>query len=426
MNKKGVIFITVLIAIFMSRMAAAEEWNLKTCLDIGLKQNPTIRVAQKGIEGAQARIKQSQSDYYPILFGEVDYSRFNNQSSGNSLSLLNQGDADFTTYFLGLSQNIYDFGRREYKVKSFKEDLKTYQWTLKDIRLSVIDAIRQAYYGVLLAQRVVKVRQGDLERTQEHFKQAQGFYQVGLRAKIDVTQAEVTVITAQKALLQAENNVQTSWVALAAAMGLDKPQGITLKDDLELGRVDWNLEDLQKEALEKDPVLNRLRVVINYWEIGEEQAKREFLPELTGTAKYGFNNGTNYSNEESWNVGLQLNIPLFSGFYKKYRLEEIRANLSLAKSNMETQKLLVISNIQNQYLNQVLAEKQIDVAREALRSARENLDLAEGRYKAGVGNMLDVTDARTSFFQAETDYNQALYSYITSRYKVERALGREF
>lgn len=424
MNKKAITFITLIIAVFLSRMGAAEEWDLKTCLDIGLKQNPTIRAAQQGIVGAEARVKQSQSNYYPIIFGEIDYTRYNNPSSVNGSSI-NLGDADLTSYFLGLSQNIYDFGRREYKVKAFKEDLKTYQWTLKDIRLSVIDAIRQAYYGVLLAQRVVKVRMGDLERTREHFKQAQGFYQVGLRAKIDVTQAEVTVITAQKALLQAENNFQNGWVALAAAMGLDKPQRVTLKDDLEIGRVNWNLEDLQKEALEKDPVLNRLRVLINFGEIGEEQAKREFFPELTGTAKYGRNTGTFFSDEENWNVGLQLNIPLFTGFFKKYKLEEVRANLSLAKANAETQKLAVISNIQNQYFNQVLAEKQIDVAREALRSAQENLDLAEGRYKAGVGNMLDVTDARNSFFQAETDYNQALYSYITSLYKVERALGRE-
>lgn len=424
MNKKAIVLTTVIMIIFISRLGSAEEWDLKTCLNIGLKQNPAIRAAQDGIAGAAARVKQSQSTYYPVLFAEIDYNRYNSQSS-LSPSSLNQGDTDLTAYYFGLSQNIYDFGRREYKIKTSKEDLKTFQWTLKDVRLSVIDGIRQAYYGVLLAQRIVKVRLDDLERTKEHLKQAQGFYQVGLKAKIDVTQAEVTVITAQKALLQAENNFQTGWVALASAMGLDKPQQVTLKDDLEIGRVVWNLEDLQKEALEKDPTLNRFRTIISFYEVLEQEQKREFLPALTGTVKYGWNNGTYYSYDDTYNVGLQLNIPIFSGFYKRSRLEEIRANLRQARANEETQKLSVISNIQNQFYNQVLAEKQIDVAKEALRAAKENLDLAEGRYKAGVGSKLDVTDALTSFFQAETDYNQALSNYITTRYKVERALGRE-
>lgn len=423
MKKNAAVFFTVLLSLFICKMVSAEDWDLKTCLEIGLKQNPSIRGAMKGIEGAEARVKQSQSTYYPTLYGETDYSRYDSQSSVSSA--VNTGPSDLTTYYLGLSQNIYDFGRREYKVQASKEDLKAYQWSLKDTRLSVIDNIRQAYYGVLLTQRVAKFRQEDLERAREHFKQAQGFYQVGLKAKIDVTQAEVTVITAQKALLQAEGNVQIAWVTLAAAMGLDQAKNYTLKDDLEVGRVDWKLEDLQKEALERDPILNRLRVIIKYWEVQEKESKKEFWPTLTGTAKYGRNNGTYYSDDETWNVGLQLNIPIFSGFLKKYKLAEIQAALSQAKANEEIQKLQVISNLQSQYLNQKLAEKQIDVAKEALRSAKENLDLAEGRYKAGVGNMLDVTDARSSFIQAETDYNQALYNYITARYKVERAIGRE-
>ncbi len=425
MNKKAIIFITVLMSIFLTRLAVAEEWDLKTCLDIGLKQNPTIRAALKGIDAAEARVKQSQSTYYPYLFVETDYNRFDNQSSLNSISSLNQGPNELTTYFFGVSQNIYDFGRREYKVQTSKEDLKTFQWSLRDVRLTVIDNIRQAYYGVLLSQRALKVSQEDLKRTRDHFLQAQGFYQVGLKAKIDVTQAEVTVITAQKALLQAESNVQLAWVTLAAAMGLDQPKGHTLKDDLEGGRVDWKLEDLQKEALEKDPLLNRFRVIVKFWEAQEQEAKSEFLPTLTGTAKYGWNNGTNYSNDQTWNVGLQLNLPIFSGFLRRSKLAEIRASLSQSKANEEIQRLQVLSNLQNQFLNLGLAEKQIDVAKESLRSASENLDLAEGRYKAGVGNMLDVTDARSSFLQAETDYNQAFYNNITARYKVDRAVGRE-
>ncbi|MBI5601842.1 MAG: TolC family protein [Deltaproteobacteria bacterium] len=422
------LFSIVLLGFIMSNPLWAEEWDLKTCLDLGLKRNPAIQGALNAIEGAEARVKQNQSSYYPNLFAETDYSHYKTSTSittGSSLSGLNTGPNDLTTYYFGLSQNIYDFGRREYKVIASREDLKTYQWTLKDVRLSVIDSIRQSYYGVLLAQRVVEVRKEDLDRTQEHLKQAQGFYQVGLKAKIDVTQAEVTVITAQKALLQAENDVRQAWVALAAAMGLTQLPGAILKDDLETGPVNWNLEDLKKEALDKDPVLNRLRAVISYWQVQEQGVQREFWPTLTGTAKYGWNNGSNYSNDETWNLGLQLNIPIFSGFQTKEKLAEYRAALSQARANEGTQKLQVVSNLQSQYLNQVLAEKQIEVARESLRRAKENLELAMGRYKAGVGAMLEVTDARTSTVQSETDYHQALYNHIIARYKVERAIGRE-
>ena len=116
MKKYAIVFLSLVISIFFCRAVSAEEWDLKTCLDIGLKQNPTIRAAQKGIDGAQARVKQSQSTYYPILFGEVDYTRYNTQSSLNGSSL-NLGDADLTTYFLGLSQNIYDLDAGNIKSK---------------------------------------------------------------------------------------------------------------------------------------------------------------------------------------------------------------------------------------------------------------------------------------------------------------------
>jgi outer membrane protein len=432
--KKWICFLMGLFFLCFAQNSWAEEWDLKTCLDQGLKRNPSIQGALKAIEAAEARVKQNLSAYYPSIFAETDYTKYKTSSSASSSpsstgggGILSPGNfpTDLTTYYLGLSQNIYDFGRREYKVQASREDLKTYQWSSKDTRLSVVDSIRQAYYGVLLAQRVVKVRQEDVNRTKEHLIQAKGFYQVGLKAMIDVTQAEVAYVTAQKTLLQAENDVQLNWVTLAAAMGLDQPPSITLKDDLETGWANWKLEDLKQEALEKDPILNRLRAVINYWEAQEEGAKREFWPTLTGTAKYGWNVGSTYNNDETFNMGLQLNFPFFSGFQSQAKLAEYRASLTQAKANEGTQKLLVLSNLQSQFLNHVLAIKQIEVTREALRSAKDNLELATGRYKAGVGAMLDVTDARGSYVQAENDYNQALYSSITARYKVERAIGRE-
>ncbi len=285
------------LSVFMSILvgktsAGAEEWDLNYCLELGLKQNPKIIAAEKAAEAAKARVVQFQADYYPNLALEGDATRYNGNLNSSSRST---ATSDYNQYLvsLGLTQNIYDFGRREYKVQAAKEDLKAYGWDLKDIRLGVIDEIRQGYYGVLLADRGEKVREKELERTQLFLRQAQGFYQVGLKPRIDVTQAELQLIQAQKALLKAKNDLSVSRVNLQKSLGLDYSRDYTLKDDLEADRVQWNLGDLRKEALAGQPTLNRLRVLIQYWEAQVKVAERDYWPRLDALANWG-RNGSDY------------------------------------------------------------------------------------------------------------------------------------
>jgi outer membrane protein len=119
-------------------------------------------------------------------------------------------------------------------------------------------------------------------------------------------------------------------------------------------------------------------------------------------------------------------VPIFSGFASQAKVNEIRAALSQAKANARNQELQIFSTVESGYLNLNLAGKQIEVAREALRTALENLNLAQGRYQAGVGTMLEVTDARVSWIQSENDYTQSFYDYRIARYSLERIVGRDY
>jgi outer membrane protein TolC len=418
----------ILLMIIIPYGAAGEVWDLQHCLEIGLQQNPRLMASLQALEAAKARVVQVRSDYYPEVFIEGDYSRYKGSLSGTSNpNSVSAADLNAYTMYMGLNQNIYDFGRREYRVKASTEDLKTYRWDLKDTRLGVIDEIRSGYYGVLLAGRGEKVREQELERTQLFLRQARGFYQVGLKPRIDVTQAELEVTKAQRALLQAQNALQLSRVALNKALGLDQAPPYELRDDLEAERIQWQLEDLKKEALDGQPTLNRFRSLVQFWEAQVKGAERDFWPRLAGTARFGRNSTeiplVDYT--ESWNVGLQLTVPIFSGFESRAKLDEYRAALSQAKANSRNQELQILNDVQNQYLNLVLAGKQIEVAGQAVGTARENLDLAQGRYQAGVGTMLEVNDARVSWVQAENDYTQSLYDYRIARFKLERTLGRD-
>lgn len=431
MAKRCFLVLSAFMSILLWKTAAgAEVWDLNRCLELGLKQNPRIIGAEKAAEAAKARVVQFQADYYPNLALEGDYNRSHGSFRDTVNSTSNTTSSSDNQYIvsLGLTQNIYDFGRREYKVQAAQEDFKAFGWDLKDIRLGVIDEIRQSYYGVLLADRGQKVREKELERTQLFLRQAKGFYQVGLKPRIDVTQAELQLIQAQKALLKAKNDFSVSRVNLQKSLGLDHLPDYTLKDDLEVDQVQWNLEDLRKEALAAQPTLNRLRTLVQYWEAQVKVAERDYWPKLEGAANWG-RGGTeisSFSTNDTWNVGVLLTVPIFSGFASRAKVEENRAVLSQAKANARNQELQILSTLESGYLNLILAGKQIEVAREALRTARENLDLAEGRYQAGVGTMLEVADARVSWIQSENDYIQSFYDYRVARYGLERTLGRDY
>ena len=200
---------------------------------------------------------------------------------------------------------------------------------MKDIRLSVLDEIRQGYYGLLLANRAEKVREQELERTQLFLRQAKGFYQVGLKPRIDVTQAELQLIQAQKALLKAKNDFLVSKVNLQKSLGLDNSPDYTLKDDLEADQVQWNLEDLKKEALAAQPTLNRLRTLVQYWEAQVKAAERGFLAQTVRNSQMGPSQHRDPPDRlyGILECGGTIDRAPFSGFESRARLDEFRAAL---------------------------------------------------------------------------------------------------
>jgi len=104
-------------------------------------------------------------------------------------------------------------------------------------------------------------------------------------------------------------------------------------------------------------------------------------------------------------------------------VEEARANLNVLSANEESLRQAVFLDVQQSYLNLKDAEERIPTAELIVRQAEENLELASGRYAAGVGNPIEVTDAQVSLSSAKTSYIQALYDYRVSQASLEKAMG---
>ena len=152
--------------------------------------------------------------------------------------------------------------------------------------------------------------------------------------------------------------------------------------------------------------------------------QRNYLPNVTGNGAYNWT-GNDYPLQSSWNIGATVNLSIFNGGLTIAQVGEAKANLSNLKFNEDVLRLNIALEVRQAVLNLQQAAETIRVADKGLQQARENLDLADGRYKTGVGNIIELTDAQTSLTTAEANYVKALYSYQTAVAAVEKATAQQ-
>ncbi|MRR14780.1 TolC family protein, partial [archaeon] len=143
---------------------------------------------------------------------------------------------------------------------------------------------------------------------------------------------------------------------------------------------------------------------------------------LTGNAGYGWS-GRDYPLDEEWSVGATLNFPLFNGFNTRYRVEEALADLETAKANEDLVRQSVRLEVEQSYTELQNIRERISLAELTLRQARENRELAQGRYASGVGNTIEVADAVVLEANSRTALINARYAYRIAVSGLEKAMG---
>jgi outer membrane protein len=274
----------------------------------------------------------------------------------------------------------------------------------------------QAKYNVLVAEDTVK-------QTRQHLEQAKGFYEVGTKPKFDVTKAEVDLSTAKLSLIRNENAFRVSIVNLNNVMGIPDAPEYSLDENMSFEKYAITLEEATANAYRNRPDLQAIVAQRQAAEKSVELAKTGYYPILTGNASYGWSGEKISSLDHAWNVGAALSFPLFSGYLTKYQVEEAKANLNILKANEESLRQTIFLEVQEAYLTLRAAEDAIPTAKLGVEQAQENLEIANGRYAAGVGNPIEVTDAEVGLANARTSYIQALYADKVAQASLEKAMG---
>jgi len=403
-----------------------ETLNLERCVEIALKMQPTIIAASNTVNVNESRVGQAKANYYPWIDWSSNYSRIKpaSPSSGSSGGSFGASDESFNQYSTGFSLNqiIYDFGKTPNQVKIQNLNLDSSKSDMQNVTEQIIFNVKQAYYGVVQAKYNRIVAEDTVKQTKQHLEQAKGFFDAGTKPKFDVTKAEVDVSNAKLNLIRNENAFRISIVTLNNAMGIPDAPEYTLEEKMSFTKYEITLEDALTKAYQNRPDLKSIVSKRQAAERSIELAKTGYYPVLSGNAGYNWS-GEQFPLEDGWNVGASLSFPLFSGFLTKYQVEESRANLNVIKANEESLRQIIFLEVQASYLTLRAAEEAIPTAKLGVEQAQENLDIANGRYAAGVGNPIEVTDAEVGLANARTFYIQALYVDKVAQASLEKAMG---
>ncbi len=432
----GVVVLAALILAIANPAAGAQEkpLSLADCYRLAQQNQPDLATAEAEVHVAEAHLKERRSPYFPHLsFGASHNQQTYNYAPApgtapSTFNLLSHGESwsNSPYYFTGLnfSQNIYDFGLTRGSVERGKAELAQARRNRDRVRQETLLNVRNGYLSVLAAQQLVQVRQTTVKDQSKHLEQIQAFFQVGRVPKIDMTRQEVQLANAELDLVQAQSDLTIAQAALATAMGLPVKNTFTLIDVLESAQALDPVDGYLTEGRTLRPDLRALREAVNAAQGDIVIAHSNFKPRLNFTS---FTDFQNLKFPLIWNVGFGESLlqPLLSGGYNRAYLYETEQAKSVAESNLKSATLQVDREVYTDYANTTVAQQQIDLAAKADQEARENLAFAEGRYSAGVGNIIELTDAELLAASAGAQVVTARYNYQLAYGRLEVASGKD-
>lgn len=403
--------------------AGGKILKLEEAVAIALENHPKIKAAKEKVGAQQAVLGQQMSGYYPT----VSLSNSYRTTTASGTTTTSQEAFDVFSSRANFDMTLYNFGKREGAVQSARETLGAVGYSYRTTAEEVVLAVKQAYYGYLQAKALVRVREETVRGRELIVRQARGFFEVGTRPKIDVARAESNLYNAQADLIAAENAVKVAWVTLKNAMGVPDLPEQPLAEELTITKVPISLERAKEMAFAERPELKDFESQKRAQDQKIATARREHLPDIIFHADYGRQNtsrsGDTFPLQNNWSVQLNLSIPIFNGFNTTNKVEESLHNYYSVKAQEEDKRQQVALEVEQSYLKLQEAQERIKATQAAERAAKENLDLANGRYQVGVGSIIEVTDAQTLHTDAQTNHIRSLYDYKIAEAQLIKAMG---
>ncbi len=390
--------------------------SLAEVIDIALRNNPVTRASWAQARSAAAVVGQKRSEYFPEIDVGGNVTREKTASTGGGPSFFQ------TTYgpMGSLSWLLLDFGGRSGDIDEATQGLIAADWTHNAAIQNVALEVTSAYYGYASAKELLIAQEASVKESQENYDAANERHKAGVSTIADVLQAKTALSQDILALETVRGQIQTIRGGLATALGVPANIPVDIGDlpasvDVEVvtGSVDRLIERAQKER----PDLGASRAEAEKARVHVGTTRSLLLPVVSA---FGAANRLNFLSpsgspyQTTYSGGIQISFPIFDGFRRVYQLRQAEEDSLAARAQAQTLEQQVVLQVWTSYFAVKTAAQTVKTSRDLLESAQQAAEVTAGRYKSGVGSILDLLTSQRNLAQARAQDVQARSDWFQS------------
>ena len=400
---------------------ASKTWTLQECLDYAYQNNIQVRQSRNNQLSGIEDTKQAKAALFPSLVASTTQSYTNYPSSE-----VTDNNSYTGTYGITAGMTIFEGGKLRTEVKRQKVqnqmDALSVEESVNDIRIAIV----QAYMQCLYAADAVRINRSTAEASKAQRDRAEEMLRTGSISRVDFAQLQSQYSSDEYQIVVAGSTLDNYKLQLKQLLELDimeemNPAVPGVKEENVLKALPPKNE-VYETALKVMPQIRRGELGIEAAKLEEKSARAGFFPSISLSASVGtghmsnndFESGSQIWNRFNENVGLTLNIPIFSN--RKNRTAVNKAKIALNDSYLEWTSLQkeLLRNVESAYLDAVSAQAQYLSAREKEKYARESYELTNEQFRVGVKNTVELITAQNEYSAAQQQVLQAKYLTLLS------------
>lgn len=443
-------------------------YSLREAMGVALENNRDLRDARLGLATADQQVREAWGSLFPDIDATLSYQRnlevqkaflpaiiFDPDAPPDELVPVQFGADNNWSAWLNVSQPIFDAGALVGVGTASRFQALQHE-VVRGRAQAIASRVRRLYYQALLAREQVRVTRESIDRTERTLRETEGLQRAGLASEYDVLRLDVRLANLKPNLRRAENAAEAANRDLAVQLGLDEVRPI---------RVAGTLHQLDLVSLETNQGANgEIMRLVGYrdalaapFEVLHEVARRmrsdlrqarlnrdledarvrfertSLYPRLSAFFSYGVvaqeNGGLSFFGENEnqratqMYVGVQVEVPIFSGFQRWARIEQRQLARRQAEVQLELLEQQAANEIRTARDALEEARQRAQAQRRAVDEAQRGFEIVTAQYLAGVSSQLEVTEGELLLRESEFNYAQAVYDYLLAQADLDEALG---